>query len=126
MEVNKKKKLDDIVSKKLSDIFNLVEAHLKKIGRSNLLPAGIVLTGGGSLIETIEETAKESLKLPSKIATLNFVSGTKSGQLKDPSWSVAYGLSILGLENDDESVISIKKDSDFSKTISGWFKKLLP
>ncbi|MEN9647908.1 MAG: hypothetical protein RLY57_712, partial [Candidatus Parcubacteria bacterium] len=33
-----KKKLDDIVGARLSDIFELIEAHLKKIGKSGLLP----------------------------------------------------------------------------------------
>jgi cell division protein FtsA len=121
-----KKKLDDIISNKLSDIFNLVEAHLKKIGRSNLLPAGIVLTGGGSLIDAVEGLAKASLKLPSKIASVNFNSNSKNSPLKDPSWSVAYGLSILGLENDDSSIPLIKKGEGMGKTMSGWFKKLLP
>jgi len=43
-----KKKLDEIVAARLSDIFDLIEAHLKKIGRNGLLPAGIVITGGSS------------------------------------------------------------------------------
>ncbi len=121
-----KKKLDEIIGRKLSDIFNLVEAHLKKIGRSNLLPAGIVLTGGGSLVESVEEMAKTSLKLPSKIASINFAPNIKNFQLKDPSWSVAYGLSILGLESDDSSIITIKRGDGIGKTVGGWFKKLLP
>ena len=61
-----KKKLDEIIMARLSDIFELIEAHLKKIGRSGLLPAGIILTGGGSGIDTIEDIARASLKLPSK------------------------------------------------------------
>jgi len=38
---------------------------LKKIGKSGLLPAGIILTGGGSGVATIEDLARASLKLPS-------------------------------------------------------------
>ena len=104
-----KKKLDDIVSARLSDIFELIEAHLKKIDRSGLLPAGIILTGGGSGITTIEDLAKAYLKLPSKITNLacdiNKVECfDKNVRIKDSNWAVAYGLTIFGLQADDNPV----------------------
>ncbi|HEV7423560.1 MAG TPA: cell division protein FtsA, partial [Candidatus Paceibacterota bacterium] len=40
-----KKKLDEIIEARLSDIFELIENHLKKIKRSELLPAGIIFVG---------------------------------------------------------------------------------
>ena len=61
-----KRKLDEIVSARLSDIFELIDAHLKKIKRDGLLPAGIILTGGGSSITTIQDLARASLRLPCK------------------------------------------------------------
>lgn len=98
-----KKKLGDIVLSRLEDMFSLVIAHLKKIGKHELLPAGIVLTGGGSGIETIEDFARVAMRLPSKIPLINldFVSNTKlKRQVKDTSWFVAYGLAIWGVTND--------------------------
>lgn len=98
-----KKKLNDIVLGRLEDMFDLVIAHLKKIGKNELLPAGIVLTGGGSGIETIEDFARAAMKLPSKIPaiSLDFTSNPKSKkQVKDTSWFVAYGLAIWGITND--------------------------
>lgn len=93
-----KKDLDKIVVARLSDIFDLIEAHLKKIGRNGLLPAGIILTGGGSGIHTLEELARAALKLPSKIGSLPLSSEGKP--VKDASWSVAYGLTIWGFTGD--------------------------
>lgn len=122
-----KKKLDEIVSARLSDIFDLIEAHLKKIDRNGLLPAGIIITGGGSGIATIEDLAKASLKLPSRIANVG-VNG-KDG-IKDSSWSVAYGLTILGIGNDDTletSGWSVKGDgSAWLKSFFGWFRQFMP
>ncbi len=124
-----KKKLDDIIGSKLKDIFELTEAHLKKIGRNNLLPAGIILTGGGSGLENIEDAAKTSLKLPSKIATINFTSNIKNTELKDSFWSVAYGLSIWGLNNeDDASGLNITSGRS-ARLLGGfleWCKQFLP
>jgi len=127
-----KKKLDEIIMARLSDIFELIEAHLKKIGRSGLLPAGIILTGGGSGIDTIEDIARVSLKLPSKVASINFLSNIKNSQLQDSYWSVAYGLSVWGLNlaGDDDfiTVFNLAKgttDKAF-KGVANWFKQFLP
>ncbi|MEK7567395.1 MAG: cell division protein FtsA [Patescibacteria group bacterium] len=93
-----KKELDKIIIARLSDIFDLIEAHLKKVSKSGLLPAGIILTGGGSSIHTIEELAKAALKLPSKIGTFPLSQNGKP--VKDASWSPAYGLTIWGFTGD--------------------------
>src|SRR3989338_4607915 len=92
-----KKKLDEIISARLSDMFELIENHLKKIGRSELLPAGIFITGGGSGIGTIEDFARATLKLPSRVAELN--TGGEKNRIKDSTWAVAYGLCMLGFSN---------------------------
>jgi cell division protein FtsA len=119
-----KKKLDEIVSARLSDIFDLIEAHLKKIDKNGLLPAGIVITGGGSGIATIEDLAKASLKLPARLSALGT---TGKDGVKDSSWSVAYGLTILGIGGEDghESGIS-KGGRTFWEKLLGWFKQFLP
>jgi cell division protein FtsA len=96
-----KKKLDDIIEARLSDILDLVNTHLKKIGRGGLLPAGIILTGGGSGIAILEELAKAALNLPSRTASMNWSGGMRE-PIKDASWSVVYGLCRIGLSQDDE------------------------
>lgn len=127
-----KKKLDEIIMARLSDIFELIEAHLKKIGRSGLLPAGIILTGGGSGIDTIEDVARASLKLPSKVSSINFLSNIKNSQLQDSYWSVAYGLSVWGLnlEGTDGFVTVFNTAQDSTKKffsgLGDWFKQFLP
>jgi cell division protein FtsA len=91
-----RKKLEEIVVARLTDIFELIESHLKKIDKNQLLPAGIVLTGGGSGIATIEDLAKAALKLPSRIGSLH-LSGEEKASVRDASWTVAYGLCLIGL-----------------------------
>lgn len=92
-------KLDKIIATRLAAIFDLIEAHLKKIGKNGLLPAGIVITGGGSGVATIEDLARGILKLPSRRGRLNWKEDTK---VKDSSWAVAYGLCIFGYSADQD------------------------
>lgn len=106
------KRLGEIVEARLRDIFDLVQTHLKKIGRHGLLPAGIVFTGGGLSGESLEDIARASLSLPARIAILRGATlpphGAKTneermrlsaGRQEAPlptAWSVAYGLCFLG------------------------------
>jgi len=123
-----KKKLDEIVSARLGDIFDLIELHLKKIDRNGLLPAGIIITGGGSGITTIEDLAKGVLKLPSKKSDIKFES-TK-GTIKDATWAVAYGLCVLAFTTDEGGSISSQLGRRLIKTtgssLLNWIKKFLP
>lgn len=120
------KKLDEIIEARLSDIFELIENHLKKIGRSGLLPAGIILTGGGSGIEIIEGLAKNILKLPSQIASVSYKRDGKIEKIKDASWSVSYGLCVLELLSSNENKFDFKPLKITFKKIITWIKQFLP
>jgi len=118
------KKLDEIIVARLSDIFELIENHLKAIGKNRLLPAGIIITGGGSGITTIEDLARAALKLPSKLAMLRFGENNK---IKDAAWAVAYGLCIWGLTADkDEHSIGIGMARKTGANLLRWVKQFLP
>ena len=117
-----KRKLDEIIGARLTDIFELIDAHLKNIRRDGLLPAGIIITGGGSGITTIQDLAKASLRLPSRIATLD---PGQNGKVRDASWAVAYGLCMWGASDDEEnSPIGIAKKAKTS--IIDWISQFLP
>lgn len=119
-----KKKFDDILSARLVDIFELIDAHLKKMGKDQLLPAGIILAGGGSGIGSIKDIAESALKLPSKIAKLNNAQG---GKIKDSSWSVAYGLTMWGLTGESSDTSAMKNAAGrVSRGAFKFFKQFLP
>lgn len=83
------KRMQGIVAARLRDMFTLVNAHLKSIGRARLLPAGIVITGGGSGLASASEIARAILKLPSQISQFGHLPRTSN---VDATWAVAYGL----------------------------------
>jgi cell division protein FtsA len=120
-----RKKLDEIVIARLSDIFELIENHLKKIGKNGLLPAGVILTGGSSGISTIEDLAKAALRLPSQAANLKTVSNIKQ-VTRDSTWVVAYGLCIIGSSEDNRENMGLRHLRERSKGITEWFKQFLP
>lgn len=120
-----RKRLEDIISARLGDIFELIEAHLKKIGKSGVLPAGIIITGGSSAIGLIEDLARSYLRLPSRIASLSI--SNDRFQVKDSSWSVAYGLCIISNLPDEEERLGLKKQSqNIFKKVLQTLKQFLP
>jgi len=86
-----RKKLEEIVEARMADIFELVGNHLKKIKRSELLPAGAVFVGGGALTGGLIEFSKSTLKLPSRIGSTEIFGSTKT-RLRSPEWLGALGL----------------------------------
>lgn len=117
-----KRRLDEIIGARLSDIFELIDVHLKKIRRDGLLPAGVIITGGGSGIATIQDLARAALRLPSRIATLD---PGQNGKVRDASWAVAYGLCIWGVSGgEEESGIKIARRT--GNALLHWFKQFLP
>lgn len=129
-----KKKLDGIISARLSDMFELVDNHLEKIKKKGLLPAGIIITGGGSRITTIEDLAKAYLNLPSKLANIscnvNDPNCKGSVKIKDAAWAVSYGLCVFGIYSDEIGFINSAGAGDLIKKLFrnfvNFFKQFLP
>jgi len=121
-----KKKIDEIIEARLSDVFELIDKYLKKIGRSGLLPAGAIIIGGGSNISMIENVAKSMLKIPIKIGRFE-IAGTKN-QIKDQRLIVAYSVAVNSGEYEtSKSAKSFRSDNDnFIDTIKNFFKQLMP
>lgn len=121
-----RRKIEEIVSARLGDIFELIENHLKKIGRNGLLPAGIIITGGGSGLSNVEDLAKSVLKIPAKIVGIAG-SDVKEG-IKEATWAVAYGLCLFGMHS--EGGESIDAGSYLLKrtrnNFLNWLRELLP
>ena len=121
MSVNyPKRKVDEIVEARFSDIFELVDGYLKKIKRSGLLPAGIVITGGGSGNGLVEGLARNMLRLPSKVGSGDLLSHIK-GPARDSTWFVSFGLAMIAREGNTEG----RSHTSSSNKAKGFLKEFL-
>ena len=118
-----KKKVDEIIEARLSDIFELVGNQLKRLKRNELLPAGVIITGNGSSINNICEIAKSQLKLPAKIGNIDSTLNNKF-KIRDASWYTALALSLSPSNefSNDQSNSSIGVNL---KEIKKFFKSVL-
>ncbi len=108
-----KKFLNKIVEARVCEIFEQIQKELKKISRNELLPGGVVLTGGGASMPGISDLGKKEFKLPCKIGLPQGINGLE----KDPSFTTAAGL----LLDFNES----SREDNFRRSMTSKFKKLL-
>lgn len=85
----------DITEARVQEIFEHVDRELKKIDRSGMLPAGVVLTGGGAKLSGILDAAKASFRLPVSLGTPIGVTSVID-RVNDPGMSTAMGLVLWG------------------------------
>ena len=124
-----KKEVAEIIADRLDELFLYVDRELKTIGRSGLLPAGVILTGGGSYIEGVVELAKKRLSLPVRIGHPQKLSGL-ADQTDGPEFAVAIGLIAFALEQEDKAVahksLSLPDITGTVRKIKDWTKSFLP
>jgi len=126
LEEFSKKKLEEIIEARLCDIFESIENNLKKIKRSELLPAGIVFVGGGANTPLLAELSKSVLKLPASIGTTEIFGNIKT-KLRDPAYFNALGLLVSTKNSGDYSENSFKNFfKDVKNTLKSSLKQLLP
>ncbi len=80
-----------ILEPRVEELFGLVRQEIKRCGYDGLLPAGMVLTGGSSLLPGMQEVATEVLRLPVRLARPEGLRGLVD-QLDSPAFSASLGL----------------------------------
>jgi len=93
-----RKELQKIAGARLDEIFQLVRAELRKVGKDVMLPGGVVLTGGGAKMPGIEEMAKEALQLPAVVGKPEGFSGIVD-RINDPAFAAPIGLMLENMSN---------------------------
>lgn len=128
------KHVAEIIEARCEEIFKMADKELQKIDRSGLLPAGIVLTGGGSKLSGLVEVAKKEFKLPAALGYPLNLGTTPVDKVNDLNFSTAIGLLYWGVtlnsrDGGSSGKIKIPKFSsvsDATNSMKKWFKTLIP
>lgn len=127
--------VSEIIEARLEEIFELVLQELKSIGKAGLLPAGIILTGGGAKLPHIIELAKDRLRLPIQIGFPQDFGGLLD-KIDDPAFATVAGLikwgnekgNVGSMEAASSRIVELfsRNTSETVDTIGKWMKKFLP
>ncbi len=92
--------ISQILEYRAREVFEYARNSLDEAGVRDLLPGGAVLTGGGSLMEGMDELAEKILGMRTRIATPRRLKGD-SEPVRKPQYSTAVGLLYFSAKNDD-------------------------
>ena len=127
--VYSRRELAEIIEARLGDIFELLHKELKKIGRVQLLPAGVVLVGGSALLPGLVDLTKREMKLPVELGRpQEFLSVVDEGIA--PTFAAVFGvLEWARLRREEEGgwLARGHKSMGFSESPwLKWLRSLLP
>ncbi len=126
--------LAHIIEARVEEIFSLILQEIKRSGYDGLLPAGMVLTGGTSLLPGIRQLASQVLGIPVRTAGPEKLVGLVD-QLKNPAYSTGFGLLHWAADLTEEEMSltrsggrrpSRKEIPVNLDPLKDWFKRFIP
>jgi cell division protein FtsA len=81
----------------------MIQDELRRVGKNGMLPAGVVLTGGGAKLDGITEVAKHILQLPVEVGEITHNISGMVDNIADPLYASSVGLMLWGLEANNSS-----------------------
>ncbi|WP_029898301.1 cell division protein FtsA [Desulfohalovibrio reitneri] len=116
--------LAEICEPRVEEILTLAEQELVRSGFKNMVGAGVVLTGGTSLIEGCQELGEQIFNLPTRVGYPQGVGGLRD-VVNSPMYATAVGLLMFGAEKEGvEQSFRIRDPNVFNRilgTMRKWF-----
>ncbi|PKA15701.1 cell division protein FtsA [Leptospira haakeii] len=119
-----REELVHVIEPRMREIFEMVDAELIKSGKKSFLAGGVILTGGGSLLEGIESLAEDVFRLTVTRARPAGLSGL-SDRVSSPEFATAVGLIKYASRLGDMERKSQDRSETWGKKIRRWIEENL-
>ncbi len=124
-----KQELVQIIEPRMMEIMEMVDRELLKSGKKEVLAAGAVITGGGSMMDGCIEAAERVLNMPVRIGVSRSVAGLKE-VVATPQYTTGVGLLMYGLKMREfqKGKTRIRREgglSSLGKKLKRWFEDYL-
>jgi cell division protein FtsA len=106
----------------MRELFELVYEEIKKSGTAGMLPGGLVLSGGGSLMRGVVELAREVTDMPVRVGKPMNIGGLVD-RVDSPVFATGVGLLLYGLEH--SYMVGDTRHRSFWQGVMAWFRRLL-
>ncbi len=121
--------LADVVEPRYEELFTMVDDVLRRSGYKEMIPAGIVLTGGSSKMDGVVELAERVFQAQVRLGYPTRVTGGLVDILHNPIYATGVGLLLFAQKNRYEQLlydISSKQGSglrSFASRFKNWFQR---
>lgn len=116
--------LASIIEARMEEIFVLVNSEIRRTDYIDLLAAGIVITGGGAMVEGCVDLAEEVFGMPARLGTPRGVTGLVDA-VTQPIYATGVGLVQFGLEHQYRGQFASANGDMFNAILGrmkGWVK----
>jgi cell division protein FtsA len=125
--------LNQIIQARAEQIVELIATEIRRSGYEGLLPAGIVLTGGSSLLPRFDELVREMLDMPVRIGSPTNLAGL-SDAVDSPPYATGVGLvkwgMTHGLRQPGGAPTAVRGEAGNWRNVyerfKGWLREFLP
>ena len=113
-----RQELTQIIEPRMTEIMEMIEQELKRSGKKEMLAAGVVITGGGSMIDGCVESAERVFNMPVRIGSPSDIVGLKD-VVSTPQFSNGVGMLKYGIR-----LNQFRDKTRFEKTKGGLFTRI--
>lgn len=123
-----RKNIGKVVEARVAEVFDMLQVEMKRLAYPGLIPAGVVLIGGGAKLPGLSAFVKEKLKLPVCVG----LKPEGEERPDDPALAVATGLSFYGIDKEFSKNAREGGGADFRwstqvfKNLFGKLKEFMP
>ncbi len=93
--------LCEIVQPRMEEIFTHVDLEVRRAGFMHQVAAGVVVTGGSSIMEGVPELAEQLFDLPVRLGMPSGIGGLKE-VVSSPMYATGVGLVLYGVQHRDQ------------------------
>ncbi len=127
-----RRRLCSIVQPRMEEIYHMVRERIEKMGHWRHIKGGVVLTGGGALMQGAPELAAEIFQMPTRVGNPITLGGLVD-EYRSPLFATGVGLVLLGAESIQPELRQAQRGPDrggkqgqvnqaFGR-LSDWFRK---
>lgn len=128
--------LTNVIEPRTTEMYEMINRQIYSAGPKDLTPAGVVLTGGASLLDGSAELAEGVFDLPVRLGKPDYVYGlsdviddplykNKDGKIPKAIFSTVIGLIEYGMENEPNEIKGQNEKEiteSFLNKIKSWFQ----
>ena len=115
--------LAEIIEPRMEEIFTLVQQEITRSGCEDMAAAGLVLTGGTSIMEGVPELAEQIFNLPVRRGVPRGIGGLVD-VVRSPMYATGVGLVLMGSTSAESKRFKIKDRNVYNK-VKGRMKEWL-
>ena len=114
--------LVEVMSLRYQEVFNFINEKISQSGFEEKIPAGVVLTGGSSKAEGIEDLAEEIFHKQVRIGIPQYLYGGSEDIVKNPEYATSVGLLLYAQKQLNPQIDPVNED--FTHAAKKLFKSL--